>query len=312
MGDLLEVEHLTVRYGGLAAVDDVSLTVTEGQLVGLIGPNGAGKTTFVDALSGFVTASGAVRLAGRPIESLRPHRRARLGLSRTFQSLELFEDLTVRENLLISAEHPRWWSAIIDAARPTSSKAAGAVDWALEAVGIADTADHLPGSLSHGQRKIVAVARALASRPLCLLLDEPAAGLETAESQILGEQFQQIRDHGISILLVDHDMGLVLGICDYLYVLEFGKLIAKGAPAAVRRDPVVIRAYLGEHGEPESEDGSDALEGLGERGGTGGGGGDGVGQPAGLGTGPPPAGLGTGPSPGEPGSPGATDADGRP
>jgi branched-chain amino acid transport system ATP-binding protein len=260
MSDLLEVEHLTVRYGGVAAVQDVSLRVPKGQLIGLIGPNGAGKTTLVDALSGFVDASGSVRLAGRAIESLRPHRRARLGLARTFQSLELFEDLTVRENLLVSAERPRWWSAIVDAGRPSRSKATAAADWALEAVGMAGVADRLPGSLSHGQRKIVAVARALASRPGYLLLDEPAAGLDTAESRVLGEHLLQICNHGIAILLVDHDMGLVLGICEYLYVIEFGQLIAEGPPAAVRRDPVVIRAYLGTHREPEGSDGAGAID----------------------------------------------------
>ncbi len=253
MADLLEVEHLTVRYGGLAAVEDVSLKVPEGRLVGLIGPNGAGKTTLVDALSGFTSSTGAVRLAGRPVESLRPHQRAHLGLARTFQSLELFEDLTVRENLLVSAERPRWWTAILDAARPSSSKAAAAADWALEAVGMADAADRLPGSLSHGQRKVVAVARALASRPSCLLLDEPAAGLDTGESQVLGAQLQKIRDAGTAILLVDHDMGLVLGVCDYLYVIEFGKLIAEGPPAVVRRNPLVIRAYLGASAEAAGE-----------------------------------------------------------
>ncbi len=253
MADLLEVDHLTVRYGGLAAVEDVSLRVPKGRLVGLIGPNGAGKTTLVDALSGFTSSSGSVRLAGRSIESMKPHQRAHLGLARTFQSLELFEDLTVRENLLVAAERPRWWTAVLDAARPSSSKAVAAADWALEAVGMSAAADRLPGSLSHGQRKVVAVARALASRPSCLLLDEPAAGLDTTESQILGSQLQTICEHGISILLVDHDMGLILGVCDYLYVIEFGKLIAEGPPSVVRRDPAVIRAYLGASAEAAGE-----------------------------------------------------------
>jgi ABC-type branched-subunit amino acid transport system ATPase component len=246
MPALLETEGLTVRYGALRAVDDFSLQVQEGEFVGLIGPNGAGKTTFIDGVTGLTPASGRIHFAGERIDGRPPHRRARQGLGRTFQSLELFEELTVRENLLVSAERARWWSPVVDVLYPRLDAAAPEdVDAPLELLGLLGFADALPGDLSLGQRKLVTVARGLALRPRLLLLDEPAAGLDSRESLALGEALKKVVAGGTALLLVDHDMGLVLSVCDRIYVLEFGKLIATGTPAEIRRDDRVIHAYLG-------------------------------------------------------------------
>lgn len=246
---LLESNGLTVRYGGLAANADVDLKVETGQLVGLIGPNGAGKTTFIDAITGFTAiSSGSVTFDGHDLAEVTPDQRARLGLTRTFQSLELFEDLTVRENLLVAAERPAWWSFLLDLVtlrRPTAQWQAQ-VDDALAALGLGDIGEVLPSDLSHGQRKLVGVARALAAKPKLLLLDEPAAGLDTTESQLLGAHLRDFLKNGTSIFLIDHDMGLVLNVCDYIYVLDFGRIIAEGTPAQIRTDPAVVAAYLGE------------------------------------------------------------------
>jgi branched-chain amino acid transport system ATP-binding protein len=262
---LLKTYDLTVRYGGLAANADVNLEVPEGKLVGLIGPNGAGKTTFIDAITGFTgISSGRVEFDGTDLAGLTPDRRAHLGLARTFQSLELFEDLTVRENLLAAAERPTWWSFALDLIRPpkTSAENEARVAGALDVLGIRDVAERLPMDLSHGQRKLVGVARALAAKPKLLLLDEPAAGLDTAESQLLGQHLRNFLDTGTSIFLIDHDMGLVLNVCDYIYVLDFGKIIAEGTPAEIRKDPAVVQAYLGQSaGEMQAKAG----EALGAR-----------------------------------------------
>ena len=245
---LLSVVDLEVTYSGLRAVDGVSLTIAAGDVVGLIGPNGAGKTTFVDALTGFVPSSaGQVIFEGTPIGHLPAHLRARAGISRTFQSVQLFDDLTVRENVLVAAEHPRWWSLMGGLVAPNS----GADDdevagWALDLVGLTALADRFPSELSYGQRKLVGLARAVASRPRLLLLDEPAAGLDTHESRALGERLRSLSGAGITVMLIDHDMGLVLGICDVVHVLNFGTLVSTGSPAEVRADPRVIAAYLGE------------------------------------------------------------------
>jgi ABC-type branched-subunit amino acid transport system ATPase component len=249
---LLGVQDLTVRFGGVTAVDGVSATVEENQFVGLIGPNGAGKTTFIDAVTGLVGASGSVHFDGQEIGDRPAYQRIRAGISRTFQSLELFEDLTIRENLLAAAETSRWWSPIVDLLRPQTGPAArDAVDEALELMRLGDVGDAYPPDLSLGQRKLVTVARALARRPRMILLDEPAAGLDSGESQELGRELLQIRDNGVTVFMVDHDMDLVLGVCDYIYVLEFGKLIAAGTPDEIRKDDRVIHAYLG----VEEEDG---------------------------------------------------------
>jgi branched-chain amino acid transport system ATP-binding protein len=257
---LLETRSLTVRYGGLAANADIDIDVPEGKLVGLIGPNGAGKTTFIDAITGFTTPSGGtVRFDGQDINGLSPDRRAHLGLSRTFQSLELFEDLSVRDNLLVAAERPQWYSFLADLIRPdrTRTKHQGVIEEAMQSVGLVDLADRLPSDLSHGQRKLVGVARALAARPKLLLLDEPAAGLDTAESQKLGANMRELVSAGTTIFLIDHDMGLVLNVCDYIYVLDFGRIIAHGTPTEVRTDPAVIGAYLGETaGEAQAREGA--------------------------------------------------------
>jgi branched-chain amino acid transport system ATP-binding protein len=248
MTALLEARGVTVTYGGIHANQDVDLTVEQGKFVGLIGANGAGKTTFVDAITGFAPiAAGSVRFDGEDITGAAPDERARRGLVRTFQSLELFDDLTVYDNLLVACEPSRWWSLPVDILRRRRPEGVDErARWALRAVGVEHLADRLPEDLSHGHRKIVGVARALAARPKLLLLDEPAAGLDAHESADLSKVLRGLLEEGISVFLIDHDMGLVLAVCDEIYVLDFGRIVAHGTPAAIRRDPAVIAAYLGD------------------------------------------------------------------
>ena len=242
---VLAVDELTVRYGGLKAVDEVSLRVREGEIVGLIGPNGAGKTTMIDALTGFVPSEGRIVFDGRELTSELPYQRARMGLSRTWQSLELFGDLSVRENAQVAQERASIRSVLADFVKPERPVDLERVDAALDLVGLTDEADARPGDLPLGRQKLVGVARALASSPRVMLADEPAAGLDTAESRTLGREIVDIAEGGVSILLVDHDMGLVLEVCDYIYVLDFGQIIAQGTPADIRANEAVIDAYLG-------------------------------------------------------------------
>lgn len=246
MRSVLSIDGLTVRYGGLTAVDHVSFDVAEGQFVGVIGPNGAGKTTFIDAVSGLTRSLGRVEMLGHDISSLPPHGRTRLGLGRTFQSLELFEDLTVRENMLCAAEHGHWWSPIVDTIRPRPpGNVEERVSRAIEFLRLGAIAHALPPDLSLGQRKLVTIARALAGRPRVLLLDEPAAGLDSEESQALGVELRSLVEDGLTVVMVEHDMNLVLAVCDEIKVLEFGALIAQGPPDEVSNDPRVAEAYLG-------------------------------------------------------------------
>ena len=245
MSEVLAATQLSVRFGGVHALSDVDLVVAEGELVGLIGPNGAGKTTLVDAVTGFVDYTGQVELDGRDLAGLRPHARAALGLSRTWQSSELFDDLTVRENLAVASRRPSLWETAKELVAGSPPTNAGAVDEALELVELGWAADLMPSDLSQGQRKLVGIARAVAMGPRLLCLDEPAAGLDTGESEELGRRLRGLADGGLSTLLIDHDMGLVLAICHRIVVVEFGKVIAAGPPEAVRRDPKVVTAYLG-------------------------------------------------------------------
>ena len=257
---LLEARGLTVSYGGLYANNSIDLDCHVGKLVGLIGPNGAGKTTFIDAITGFTPISqGQATFDGVPIAGKSPDALAIMGLTRTFQSLELFEDLTVRDNLMAAAERPKWHSFLTDIIMPGRNERQyrDQVDWALDMMQLGSRANAMPSDLSHGQRKLVSVARALAAKPKLVLLDEPAAGLDTAESQLLGQHLRKFLDHDISLFLIDHDMGLVLNVCDYIYVLDFGVIIAHGTPAEVRANPVVIAAYLGESaGEAQALEGA--------------------------------------------------------
>jgi branched-chain amino acid transport system ATP-binding protein len=241
---VLSASGVSVRFGGVHALAGLDLEVEEGQLVGLIGPNGAGKTTFVDAVTGFAGYTGNVELDGRDLGGLPAHARARLGLSRTWQSTELFDDLSVRENLSVASRRPSLREVVRELVS-ASDATTPAVDEGLALVELDWAAELMPADLSQGQRKLVGVARAIAMRPRLLCLDEPAAGLDTGESEELGRRLRTLADAGTSMLLIDHDMGLVLGICDRIFVIEFGKLIAAGPPDVVRRDPRVVTAYLG-------------------------------------------------------------------
>ena len=244
MTTVLATTGLSVHFGGVRAVDEVDVVVEEGQLVGLIGPNGAGKTTFVDAITGFVRYTGHAELDGRDLAGLPPHARARRGLARTWQSTELFDDLTVRENLMVAAEQPSFLSLAAELVGKHTTESAAA-ERALEVLDLGPIAEAMPAELTQGQRKLVGVARAIAMEPRLLCLDEPAAGLDTHESNDLGRRLRRIADAGTTTLLIDHDMGLVMTICDQIIVLEFGKVIASGSPDEVRRDPRVVTAYLG-------------------------------------------------------------------
>jgi branched-chain amino acid transport system ATP-binding protein len=252
--NLLEVDSLRIQYGGVVAIDDVSFNIRRGTIVGLIGPNGAGKTSLVDGLTGaHRPSSGHVRFDGTDITGQSAHRLARRGLTRTFQSVELFDDLTVEENLLVGAERPSLIRALGQVLAPMQRPGAEAAGWAAEAMEISDILERFPLELSHGQRKLVGLARALACRPSLLLLDEPAAGLDTEETALLGKRLRELPRRGITLLLIDHDMSLVLEVCDRILVIDFGKLIAEGAPAEIRTDQRVVDAYLGRQGGSQDD-----------------------------------------------------------
>lgn len=252
MTDILTTQDLTVRYGGNVALSSVSIRIGRGELVGLIGPNGAGKTTFIDALTGFTRSTGSVEMDNRDLGRLKPHQRVLAGLGRTWQGAELYDELTVRENLEVGAYRPslvRSLSEIVTGRTPPLP----AADRAVELLGLQDILDSLPENLSEGQRKSTDVARALTAGSRVLCLDEPAAGLDTTESLELGRKLRRLVDEGTSLLLVDHDMGLVLGVCDRIYVLDLGRVIAEGTPDEIRNSPQVIEAYLGEESDDDAE-----------------------------------------------------------
>jgi sulfate-transporting ATPase len=249
----LDVEGLSVRFGAVVAVDDVSLSVKPGEIVGLIGPNGAGKTTFIDAVTGFVRASqGSVRFDGADLVRRSASARARAGMARSWQSLELFEDVSVLENLQVASESGnRIWSQNLRAlVRPGRSPLVPAAAAAVDEFDLAGDLARRPGDLSYGRRRLVGIARAVALNPSMLLLDEPAAGLNATESKELGALMRRLTESwGMGILLVEHDVDLVMSVCDRVVVLNFGKVIAAGPPDVVRRDEAVVTAYLG----PEEE-----------------------------------------------------------
>jgi ABC-type branched-subunit amino acid transport system ATPase component/ABC-type branched-subunit amino acid transport system permease subunit len=243
----LAAEGLTVAFGGVQALSEVSFELRSGEVLGVIGPNGAGKSTLIDAVTGFVTPkSGSIVLDGRQIGGLGPAARARSGLARAFQSLELFEDMTVYENLLVADDPGGLRPWFTDALRPGRARLGSAASQAVRDLGLEDALGSYPGELSYGRRRLVAIARAIATDPSVLLLDEPAAGLDERERANLADLIVRLaHDRGLAVLLVEHDVNLVCSVSDRMIALDFGRTVASGAPDAVRDDPIVRTAYLG-------------------------------------------------------------------
>jgi branched-chain amino acid transport system ATP-binding protein len=245
MTALLEVSDVTVRFGGLVAVSDVSLEVAAGQVTGLIGPNGAGKTTLFNVISGLQTPThGNVKLKGTDVTNWTAARRARAGIARTFQRLEVFGSLSVRDNVLTAAELSSAYGLRLGFGGDGPS-AASITDEILERVGASSFAYAAADAVPTGVARLVEIARALAIDPKVLLLDEPSSGLSPSETDTFGELLRDLAASGTAVLLVEHDVDLVMHVCDRLHVLDFGRMIGAGTPAEVRVDPAVQAAYLG-------------------------------------------------------------------
>jgi sulfate-transporting ATPase len=252
-GERMTVEHLSVSFGGVKAVEDVSFDVLPGQVLGLIGPNGAGKTTCVDAITGFVRSRGTVRIGSEDLGKHSATERARLGVVRSFQSLETFSDLTVRENLLV-CERRSWLGVLRDLVVPQRPELSPVALYAVHQLGLTSVLDRRPDELSFGQRRLVGIARVLASNPRVVILDEPGAGLDHEEVEELGSLVRLVASWGIAVLLIEHHLEMIFSVCDRVVVLQAGKTIAAGAPLDVSRDPLVLDAYIGTHAPVSSAD----------------------------------------------------------
>jgi branched-chain amino acid transport system ATP-binding protein len=251
MTALLQVSNVSKRFGGITALEDVSLSVNSGEIYGLIGPNGAGKTTLFNCMTGLYDLSaGSVTLDGSPLHNLKPHHIVKRGFARTFQNIRLFANMTVLENVMVG-RHVRTRANVIGAILRTRGTRAEEADtrerareW-LDYVGLHGKGRILASHLAYGDQRRLEIARALATEPKLLALDEPVAGMNPTERQQMAELFLKLRAGGVTLLLIEHDVKLVMGLCDRVAVLDYGRKIAEGDTATVQRDPAVIAAYLG-------------------------------------------------------------------